>query len=99
MNKLCDYIIYSINNSENNITYYIKQSQLDLISYDPSNNFEIVDYVCDSIHDFFNIYTYDIIIDYNQPLITFIHENYKCDINSRYLFDGSLYWILTISIL
>ena len=60
-------------------------------------NFETVEYICDTIHNYFNKYNYDIIIDYNKPLITFIYNTHKCDITINNLFDGSLYWILTIS--
>jgi hypothetical protein len=95
MDKLCRLI--SENNYKNDITYYIKQSNIDLISYDNTDNFEIVDYVCNSIHDYFNEYKYDIILDYNKPLITFIYKNYKCDITIRKLYDNSLYWVLSIS--
>ena len=86
-------------NIKNNydITYYIKQSQQDLISYNYNDNFDIVEYVCDSIHEYFNNYNYDIIIDYNEPLITFIYKNKKCDISTKLWFDGSLYWNLTIA--
>ena len=94
MDKLCDFII---DNIQYNITYYIKQSQQDLISYNPDDNFETVEYICDTIHNYFNKYNYYIIIDYNKPLITFIYNTHKCDITSNNLFDGSLYWILTIS--
>jgi hypothetical protein len=40
MDKLCRLI--SENNYKNDITYYIKQSNIDLISYDNTDNFEIV---------------------------------------------------------
>jgi hypothetical protein len=95
MNNLCNFIINSIQ-YEYDITYYIKQSQQDLISYNYNDNFETVEYICDSIHDYFNSYNYDIIIDYNEPLITFIYNNHKCEITIKKFFDDSLYWILSI---
>ena len=98
MNILCDYIINSIQ-YDYDITYYIKQSKQDRISYDSTDNFEIVEYVCDSIHDYFNEYNYNIIIDYNEPLITFIYKNHKCDITIKNWYDNSLYWVLSMSII
>jgi hypothetical protein len=95
MDKLCKIILD--NEYNYNIKYYIKQSNIDLISYDYSNNFEIVDYVCNSIHDYFSNYKYDIIIDYNEPIITFIYKKYKCDITIINWYDNSLYWVLNIS--
>ena len=89
----------NINEIDNNITYYIKQTKQDLISYNTSDNFEIVEYVCDSIHDYFNNYKYEIIIDYKEPLITFIYKNHKFNITIKNLFNNSLYWILDISLL
>lgn len=98
MNILCNYIIQSIQ-YEYNITYYIKQSQQDLISYDSTDNFEIVEYICDSIHDYFNTYNYEIIIDYKEPLISFIYKNHKCDIAIKKWYDNSLYWVLSMSVI
>ena len=89
MDKLCDFII---NNIQYNITYYIKQSQQDLISYNYYDNFETVEYVCDTIHNYFNKYNYDIIIDYNKPLITFIYNTHN-----QYLIYEINYIILTLS--
>lgn len=97
MNNICYYITDTIKNNYENISYYIKQSQQDLISYNYTDNFEIVEYICDSIHEYFYKYNYDIIIDYNKPLITFIYNNYKCDITNKIWFDDSLYWVLIIT--
>lgn len=97
MNKICEFIIDSITNDYDEITYYIKQSQQDLISYNYYDTLETIDYICDSIHEYFNKYNYEIIINYNELLITFIYKNYKYDISSKILFDECLYWILTIS--
>jgi hypothetical protein len=96
MNSLCNFII-NTTQYEYDITYYIKQSKLDLISYNYTDNFEVVEYVCDSIHDYFNNYNYDVIIDYKEPLITFIYKNHKCNITIKNLFDDSLYWVLDIT--
>ena len=98
MNKICEFII---NNYEYNynISYYIKQSQQDLISYDPTDNFDIVNYICDSIHDYFNTYKYDIFIDYKEPAITVIYKNHKCIITIKTWYDNTLYWILSMSII
>jgi hypothetical protein len=95
MDKLCNLIVE--NNYDYDIIYYIKQSNIDLISYDYTDNFEIVEYVCNTINDYFNNYKYDILIDYNKPLITFIYNNYKCDITIKKWYDNSLYWVLNIS--
>jgi hypothetical protein len=97
MDKLCNLIIE--NNYEHDITYYIKQSNLDLISYNHNDNFETIDYIYNSIQDYFTNYKYDIIINYNKPLLTFIYKNYKCDISTIKWYDNSLYWILNIKIL
>jgi len=96
MDKICNYIIDGFE-YENDITYYIKLSNQDLISHDYNDNFNVVEYVCDTINDYFINYKYDIIIDYSKPLITFIYNNHKCDITNKLWFDGNIYWVLIIS--
>jgi hypothetical protein len=95
MDKVCNFIINTIH-YEYDITYYIKQSQQDLISYDYTDNFQTVEYIYDSIHDYFNKYNYDISINYNVPIVTFTYKNHKCDIYIKEWFDNSLYWVLDI---
>ncbi len=96
MDKVCNFIVNTIHYNYD-ITYYIKQSNQDLISYDYTDNFEIVEYICDSIHDYFNDYNYEVSINYNEGIVTFIYKTHKCNISIKKWYDNSLYWILDIS--
>lgn len=100
MEKICEYLIYSNNtkilNDKNNITYYIRLSPADLISCDISNNVDIINYMSEILHKYFYNYDYEILFDYQIPMITFKFHLITFMIKFKKRFDGRLYWILML---
>lgn len=79
-----------------NITYYIKQSDKDIICYNYTDIYDILQYIYDSIIEYLDN-NYDlIIIDYNNCSILFIYENKKYVISYINLYDNCKYWSLSI---
>lgn len=100
MNKICEYLIYTnhmdVIKNNNNITYYVRLSPEDLISCDPTNNIDIINYISEILHKYFYKYQYEIIFDYEIPMITFKYYIYKFKIKFNKRYDGKLYWILLL---
>ena len=90
MEKICDFIKNN-NSLEYDITYYIKHMNEEYIIYNYNDNIEIIDYIYDNIHNYFNEFNYDIIMNYDKPSILFIYNNRKYEI--IYITD---YWIVNI---
>lgn len=101
MNKICEYIINntnydSLSKKNNNIVYYVRLSAEDLISCDPNNNIDIIDYITEIVNSFFYKFDYDFHIDYITPMITFKSYNYNFKIKFIKRNDEKLYWILLL---
>lgn len=98
MNKICEYLIYYDNfdiiRKNNSITYYVRLSPEDLISCDPTNNNDIINYITEIIHKYFHAYNYEINLNYEVPMITFKYYTYTFKIKFNKRYDGKLYWIL-----
>ena len=101
MNKICEYIIYNTNydilmKKNNSITYYVRLSPEDLISCDPTNNIDIINYITEIVNSFFYRFDYEIQIDYETPMITFKSYIYNFKIKFIKRNDEKLYWILLL---
>jgi hypothetical protein len=90
MNKLCNFIDNNIN-LDYDISYYIKQSNEDLIGFNIYDNYDTVDYVINKLNSYFYKKDYDIIFFYHNKKIMFFYNNSKCIITSN-----NMYWILEI---
>ena len=100
MNKICEYLIYkndfNIINEKTSITYYVRLSPEDLISCDTTDNNDIVNYISEILHKYFHTYNYEIILNYDIPIITFKYYTYSFKIKFNKRHDGTLYWILLL---
>ena len=90
MNYLCDFIKNNFS-LDYNITYYIKHSNEESIIYDCNDNIDIIEYIYDNLHKYFNENNYDIFMNYDKPSIIFIYNNRKCEI-----IYVPQYWIVNI---
>lgn len=95
MNFICRFIDNNIN-LEYDISYYVKQSNEDLISYNYLDNFDKINYVKDYLYNYFYYKNNNILFEYHDDNIIFIYNNHKCIIKSKIWPDNSLYWILEI---
>ena len=98
MDKLLNLISeYKLCNYNYDIIYYVKQSNIDLISYNDTDNYETLQYIYDSLIEYLGNTYYDvIIINYNNNSILLIYENKKYVISYIKLFNNYKYWILSI---
>jgi hypothetical protein len=102
MDKLCEIILKSDNeefeknyqNEINIIKYFIKQSKVDIISFDNTDRIETANYITDVLHQYFKIF--DIVKYYDDKATTIlIYNQHNYIITSEY-FNNELHWILTI---
>ena len=98
MDKLLNLISeYKLCNYNYDIIYYVKESDKDQICYNYTDNYEILQYIYDSLTEYLNNTNYDvIIIDYNNNSILLIFENKKYVITYINLFTNYKYWTLSI---
>jgi len=71
MNKLCEILNENINLNYD-ISFYVKQTGEDIISYNYDDPYETIEYICDKLFDKISDYNYDMIIDYDNYKITFL---------------------------
>lgn len=102
MDRLCEIILKSDNqefeknyqNEINIIKYFIKQSKVDIISFDNTDRIETANYIGDVLHQYFK--SFDIVKYYDNNATTIlIYNQHNYIITSEY-FNNELYWILTI---
>ena len=98
MNKLCQILNDNIN-LDYDISFYIKQSDEDIISYNYNDPYETVDYIFDKLNELLFKYNYDMIIDYYNYKITFLYNDRRCTITNNFLNNNYLYWILNIDLI
>ena len=98
MNKLCEIIKNNIN-LDYNISYYIKQSDEDIISYNCNDPYDTIDYISTKLNELLINYNKDIIIDYNNYKITLLYYNRRCTIINQELYNNCQYWILYIDLI
>ena len=98
MNKLCQILNDNIN-LDYNISFYIKQSEEDFISYNYNDPYETIEYICDKLTELLINYNQDIIIDYNNNKIMLLYNYRQCTIIKEELFNNCLYWILYIDLI
>jgi hypothetical protein len=100
MNKLCQIINDNIN-LDYDISFYIKQTPEDMISYDYYNLDDTINYICDNLYDnIIGINSDMIIYDNNDNIkIVFLYNDRKCTITKKYWTDEYLYWILYIDLI
>lgn len=98
MNKLCDILNDNIN-LDYDISFYIKQTGEDIISYNYDDPYETIDYICHILYEKLFDYNYDMIVDYENFKITFIYNNRKCTIIKQLWAQNYLYWILYIDLI
>ena len=113
MNKLCQILNDNIN-LDYDISFYIKQTPEDMISYDYYNLNDTINYICDNLYDNIIGINYDMIIDNNNNnnnnndndninndniKIVFLYNDRKCTITKKYWIDDYLYWILYIDLI
>lgn len=98
MDDLCKFIYDNINLNYD-ISYYIEHSNGDVISYDPYDIHDTIDYITSSLHYYFNKHIYDIFINLdNKLIVSFITNNRKCDI-MKVKINHKNYWILYIHLI
>jgi hypothetical protein len=98
MDDLCKFIYDNINLNYD-ISYYIEHSNGDVISYDPNDINDTIDYITSSLHYYFNKHIYDIFINLdNKLIVSFITNNRKCDI-MKVKINHKKYWILYIHLI
>jgi hypothetical protein len=102
MDRLCEIILNSDNEEfERNhqkeiniIKYFIKQSKVDIISFDNTDRIETANYIADMLHQYFK--SFDIVKFYDDKTTTIlIYNQHNYMITSEY-FNNELCWILTI---
>lgn len=98
MNKLCDILNDNIN-LDYDISFYIKQSGEDIISYNYNDPYETIDYIINKLNEKIFKYNYDMIIDYDNFKITFLYNDRKCTIIKQLWCYEYLYWILYIDLI
>ncbi len=98
MNELCEILIDNINLNYD-ISFYIKQSGEDIISYNCEDPYDTIDYIYNQLNEKIFEYNYDIIIDYYNYKITFLYNDRKCTITKKTLNNNCLYWILYIDLI
>jgi hypothetical protein len=109
MNKLCQIINDNIN-LDYDISFYIKQTPEDMISYDYYNLDDTINYICDNLYDNIIGINSDMIIYNNNDnnnndnnndniKIVFLYNDRKCTITKKYWTDEYLYWILYIDLI
>jgi hypothetical protein len=102
MDRLCEIILKSNNeefeknhqNEINIIKYFIKQSKVDMISFDNNDKFETTDYIADVLHQYFK--SFDIVKFYDDKATTILIYNMNNYVITSEYFNNELYWILTI---
>ena len=98
MNELCQILNDNINLNYD-ISFYVKQSDEDIISYNCDDPYDTIEYICNNLNEKLFKYNYDMIIDYNNYKITFLYNDRKCTITNKSLNNNYLYWILYIDLL
>ena len=98
MNKLCQILNDNIN-LDYNISFYIKQSEEDFISYNYNDTYDTIDYISTKLNELLINYNKDIIIDYNNYKITLLYYNRRCTIINQELYNNCQYWILYIDLI
>lgn len=98
MNKLCEIIKNNIN-LDYDISFYIKQSGEDIISYNYNDPYDTIDYISTKLNELLINYNKDIIIDYNNYKITLLYYNRRCTIINQELYNNCQYWILYIDLI
>ena len=98
MNKLCQILNDNINLNYD-ITFYIKQSGEDNISYNCDDPYDTIDYINNNLNEKLFKYNYDTIIDYYNYKITFLYNDRRCTITNKFLNNNCSYWILYIDLI
>ena len=99
MNKLCEILKDNIN-LDYNISYYIKQSDEDIISFNCDDPYDTIDYICENLKNILLNYYQDIIIYYNNNSnIIILYNKRQCTITKQFLNNNCIYWILYIDLI
>ena len=97
MNKLCEILKDNIN-LDYNISFYIKQTDEDIISFNSDDPYDTIDYICNNLKSLLLNYYQDIIIYYNNNSnIIILYNKRQCTITKQNL--NSIYWILYIDLI
>ena len=96
MNKLCEILKDNIN-LDYNISFYIKQTDEDIISFNCDDPSEVIDYISNILPKLLLNNYQDIIIINNNFNIIILYNKRKCIITKKNL--NSIYWILYIDLI
>ena len=98
MNKLCEILKDNIN-LDYNISFYIKQTDEDIISFNSDDPYDTIEYICNKLTELLINNNQDIIIDYENNKIMLLYNYRRCTIIKHELFNNCLYWILYIDLI